>query len=215
MALVALILAALAYPFAAAIEWLKRPRLEAKLEGAWVGATPTDWTFAHVWIRNRPLPRGLRSILVRETASAATATLKFSKARQQVLPQIPARWSSKREPTKQEIGPTIEGSEWRELITTYLPEVVPQTLTNDLTPGKWEEVAVAVLFADGQAYAWGAESYSAGGRREDWKLERGEYEVAISVESSGISKTFEFRLDNFAADFSRFRLRSGDGTDRA
>jgi hypothetical protein len=86
------------------------------------------------------------------------------------------------------------------------PSLVPQTLANDLAPGHWEEVAVAILFDDGQAFAWGAESYSAGGRRVDWSLERGDYEVSVRVASSGIQKVFRFRLDNLAIDFSRFRL---------
>jgi hypothetical protein len=69
-------------------------------------------------------------------------------------------------------------------------------------------VAVAILFQDGEAFAWGAESYAEGGRRRDWKLERGEYDVAIRVESSGIRRTFRFKLDNLAADFSRFGLNA-------
>ncbi len=221
---IALILAAIAVALPFLIEWLKRPRLEAKVEGHWLGRTPTPWTFAHVWIRNRPLPPIIRGVLVRESATACTATVEFSKGGERVLPEIPARWSSRPEPTKVELEPLTEGPAasaagtgaavmagtpevHQNVIVRYEPSMVPQSLTNDLAPGRWEEVAVAILFDDGEAFAWGAESYAAGGRRTDWRLDRGEYNVAIRVESSGLRKTLRFKLDNLAADFSRFGLK--------
>jgi len=211
---VVLILAVAALLLPVTIELLKRPRLQAKVEGHWVGKTPTAWTFAHVWIRNKPLPPIIRNVLVRESADSSTATVEIRKGNDRVLPEIPARWSSQPEPNRIEpitdLGVALVAAKSGQSMparVVYDPALVPQSLTIDLAPGRWEEVAVAILFADGQAFAWGAESYAEGGRRSDWKLDRGEYEVAIRIESSGIRKTFKFRLDNLAADFSRFGLK--------
>jgi hypothetical protein len=161
-------------------------------------------------------PGHIRNVLIRESAAGCRATIQVSKGGEHILPEIPARWSSRPEPMRVETlddhGMAILAAEAGQVMPVqtqlvYDQSMVPQTLTNDLGPGRWEEVAVAILFDDGAAFVWGAESYAEGGRRAEWQLDRGEYDVALRVESSGIRKTFTFKLDNLAADFSRFGFK--------
>jgi hypothetical protein len=198
--------AALALPVA--IEAVKRPRIEMRLE-PWVPQTPVAWTFATVWVRVKPLPHGISALLVRETATSATATVEFRQGGRRVLPEVPARWSAQREPVEAEVKGYVAGQPVIEF--KYTPEAVPRTKVHDLAPGRWEEIAVAVLRDDGEAYAFGAESYGwPEWRRGEWKLERGEYEVTVRIESAGPTMTKRLRLDNLTTDFSRFRLREFD-----
>lgn len=170
-------------------------------------SNPVAWTFATVWVRVEPLPRGIKAILVRESATGATATVEFRQSGRRVLPEVAARWSSQREPVEADVKGFVAGQPIIEF--KYTPEALPRTNVHDLTPGRWEEVAVAVLRDDGEAYAFGAESYAfPEWRRPEWKLERGEYEVTLRIESAGPSATKRFRLDNLTADFNRFRLRN-------
>jgi len=204
--LLVLILAivALAVPFV--IESLKRPRIEMKAE-RWVPQGPVQWTFAVVHVRVRPLPRLIRSVLVRESAAGCTATVEFRQNGELVMPEVPARWSSRPEPVRLEIR---QSANVTQLVGVYVPENVPQTKTLDLAPGRWEEVAVAILRDDGEAFAFGAESYAHNEwRNPAWKLDRGVYVVTVRVEASGLSASGQFRLDNLAADFNRFRLTAG------
>jgi hypothetical protein len=162
------------------------------------------WTFATVYIRVRPLARGLRSILTRQSATGCTATIEFRQQGDLVLPEIPARWSSRREPLEPQIV-TSGGNP--QLVFKYVPGDVPQTKTLDLAPGQWEEVAVAIQRQDGTASAFGAESYAAPDWRYlGWDLKQGVYDVTVRVESSGISASRRFKLDNLKPDFARFRL---------
>lgn len=198
---IGLAVAALTLPVV--IEALKRPRIEIVAHD-WHGQTNTPWHFAAAWVRNRPLHPLLARVLVRQSATAATATIEFRKAGQKVLPEIAGRWSSKPEPIR--AVPVAQG---QTLIVQYDPTMVPDTQVVDLAPGHWEEVAVAILHARSDAYAFGAESYQHGNppfSNPAWKLDRAEYQVTVTVQSSGVSATRTLKLDNLAADFSRFKL---------
>lgn len=197
-------LAAAALALPVVIEAVKRPRIEMKVE-PWVPQLPVQWQFATVWVRVRPLPRGLSALLVRESATGATTTIEFRQGGRRVIPEVAARWSAQREPIEAEVKGYVAAQPIIEL--RYKPDAVPRTKVHDLAPGRWEEVAVAVLRDDGEAYAFGAESYAyPEWRRPEWKLERGEYDVTVRIESAGPSATRQFRLDNLAPDFNRFRL---------
>lgn len=226
MEVLALVLAGVAIVIVFAIELIKRPRIEIDAR-PWAPKQPVPWTFAVVHVRNKPLPHVLRSLFVRQMAAGATVTLDFKKDGARVMPQIPGRWSSRPEPLRLETGgpgslaaalsaQSASAAHSSTAVSpmsapttvkwTFEPSLVPQTLAQDLAPGHWEEVAVAILLQTGPAFGWGAESYAHGGQNPAWKLDRGEYEVTVRVDSSGISKERTFRLDNLAVDFGRFRL---------
>ncbi len=131
-----------------------------------------------------------------------------------VLPEVPARWSSRPEPLRTDYvdpDPSLGLPKGAQLVRrTPDPALVPQTLVLDLpASGRWEEVAVAVLKADGEAYAWGAESYLfSGWRNPVWRLQRGTYDVTVRLEASGATTASCFKLDNLTTDFARFELRT-------
>ncbi len=212
-----LVIAIAALLLPVAIEALKRPRIEV-IAHDWRGQTSTPWHFATAHVRNRALHSALARLLVRQSATAATATIEFRKGGAKVLPEIAGRWSSRPEPLRFEMvddqGIAVvaaKSGQQAPPITrvVYDLTLVPATLTLDLAPGKWEEVAVAILHDGGDAYAFGAESYGYGPppfSNPAWKLDRAEYDVTVTVQSSGVSATRTFKLDNLAADFSRFKL---------
>jgi hypothetical protein len=210
-----LALIALALPFA--IERIKRPRIEIEAR-PWSPRNPVPWTFAVVSVRNKPLPRVLRAILVREIAADCSVTLEFRRSGELAVPEVPARWSSRPEPLRIEpVSPgagtttaasaSSSGTTVGQVRFNFDLSMVPATLRQDLAPGRWEEIAVAILHQGGDAYGWGAMSYAfAGGNNPDWRLDRGVYEVTVRAQSSGISEAARFKLDNLSADFARFKL---------
>ncbi len=74
MEILALVLALVALPLPFLIELVKRPRIEIAAR-PWSASNPVPWTFATVSIRNKPMPRLLRWLLVRDIAAASTVTL--------------------------------------------------------------------------------------------------------------------------------------------
>ena len=80
-------------------------------------------------------------------------------------------------------------------------------MTYDLPAGdRWEEIAIAILLQEGDAYGFGANSYQFPlWRNPTWQLPRGVYTVTIKLDASGVSKTERFKLDNLKTDFARFR----------
>lgn len=124
---IGLAVAALALPIA--IEGLKRPRVEI-VSHDWHGQTNTPWHFATAYIRNRPLHPLLARVLVRQSATAATATIEFRKAGQKVLPEIAGRWSSRPEPIQ--MIPVAQG---QTVIVQYDPAMVPDYAGDRSCPG--------------------------------------------------------------------------------
>jgi len=120
------------------------------------------------------------------------------------LPVVPGRWSSHPEPVRSVL--VKDEADAPSFVVQYDPTLTPQTRRLDVAAGDTgEEVAVAILRADGTAHAWGAESYAFPGcSNPDWELKRLIYDVRVSVTASGISKNRTVRLDNLTVDFAQF-----------
>jgi hypothetical protein len=72
-----------------------------------------------------------------------------------------------------------------------------------------EEVAVAILLNDGNAFAFSEDSYAHPGfANPAWQLTRGDYRVVIRVSGSNFRECRQdFKLVYEDGDFSKFRLR--------
>ena len=194
------------------LEWLRKPRLEVKAE-RWNPSGPAPWSFAVVHVRNKPLAPWVP--LARMTAEACRATIEFRKGEERdlAIPEIDARWSARPEPIKRDlVDPPADVADdapagAKLVIEQYDPEAVPSTLILDLpASNRWEEIAIAIIHQDGDAYGFGARSYAHQlWRNPAWKLDRGVYSVTVHIEASSVSKTETFKLDNLKADFARFR----------
>lgn len=196
-----------------ALEWLKRPRLEVMAE-TWKPSGPTAWWFAVAHVRNKPLSLLLRGWLVRQSATGCEITLQFRDAAQSVptLPDVAARWSANREPiTLAPQPPSTPGGQVT-YVAAYDPTLVPDTRRFDVPPsGIGQEVAVAIIRADNNAFIFGAESYAHPMfGNPQWQLGRQIYDVEVIAESSGIRAVGRFRLDNRAASYASFRLTRRD-----
>jgi hypothetical protein len=208
---VALAAAALAIIFI--VEWLKRPRLEIAAR-PWRAPGPVPWVFAAVEIRNKPIFRPLRALLVRDSAKGCEVSLEFRTPGQKhlAISEVRARWSHQPEPIRSVPVATSTASQPGasspsvQFVPQYDPALVPQTLRFDVPAGDvGYEVGIAILRADGTAHAWGADSYAF----QDWKnpawaLGRQIYEVTVRARASGITKTRRFRLNNLAPNFATF-----------
>ena len=192
------------------LEWLRKPRIEVRAE-RWNPAGPFPWTFAVVHVRNRPLPSWVP--LARLTAESCRALIEFRRGEENdlAIPEIDARWSSRPEPIRQDLvdpPKDLDAPEGAKLVIQHFdPGAVSHTMTYDLPAGdRWEELAIAILHQEGDAYGFGANSYQfALWRNPTWQLPRGVYTVTIKLDASGVSKTERFKLDNLKTDFARFR----------
>lgn len=195
------VLGAMALVLGPVIAALRGPRVQIR-ETPWAPASPVPWTFATVGIRNAPPPRWI-PFLARETALACRATIQFYRRGEAVTSPIAGRWSDRPEPIRAELVDPATG----QVIGMLAPDLIPESQVYDLVAGgRWEEVAVAVL-RDGEAYAWGAESYGfPNWRNPEWKLERGEYDVTVSAAASGKTWTRRFRLSYLSNRMNEFRL---------
>jgi hypothetical protein len=216
---VGIVLGGAALAVAIGIEWAKRPRLSIE-PSEFAAQAPVAWTFAAVWVRNKPMPRVVRWFLVREAAQACRATVDFftwgTDAR--AVPSVRGRWSGNPEPLRTvrvDTGPTnamAYAASGQQPPVTFCAQYDPT-----LDPGEHdvrssdggEQVAVAVLRADGSrnAYAWGTESYAYPlWEKPEWRLPHGTYKVVVSIEANGVSKQRAFKLEFLDNDFSKFRL---------
>jgi hypothetical protein len=178
---------------------LRKPKLEVRTR-PWKPREPVPWRFAVVDIRNSSPPRWA-PFLTRETASDCRVEIQFYRQDKAATPPIEARWSDRPEPFRLSPDPYS-----RTLVPVPAPELIPDSRWYDLpADDRWREVAVAVLL-DGEAYGWGAESYLHGWRNPDWKLERGDYEVRLSIRGGGVKKVAKFRLPYLSDDNSTFQL---------
>lgn len=185
--------------------FVRRPRVEVHA-AVWVARDPVPWHFATVGIRNAPPPRWFP--VARLPALSSRVSVAFwQNGDNLAVGPVPARWSARSEPIRS--YPVAQGDGFG-LVQIPAAELLPDTYEYDLLAGgRWEEVAVAVLLDDG-AFAWGAESYFHNWRNPDWKLDRGEYDVAVTVEHSGGRDTESFTLRYLSDDHDEFRLRSRD-----
>jgi len=213
------ILGAMALVVAIGIEWAKRPRLTIEA-ASFASSGPTAWTFAPVWVRNKPMTPLLRWFLSREPAQGCRATLDFytwgTDAR--AIPSVPGRWSGNPEPLRRvRIEPsnktvTASTGGGSHTVMQYLAEYDPTIDSREFdvrASEAGEQVAVAVLRADGSgdAYAWGTESYAYPlWEKPEWRLVHGTYRVVVTIEANSMRKQREFKLEFLDNDFAKFRL---------
>ena len=136
--------------FTPVVVFVRRPviRVRSKI---WVADTHVPWRFAAVDICNQRPPRW--AVLVnRETATSCRVLLEFRRRGELAIPPVRARWSGRPEPLRSHPVTRPDGSV--EFVTIPAPELVPESTSFDLpATGAWEEVAVAVLQDDGEAFA--------------------------------------------------------------
>lgn len=190
-----------------AVERAKRPRLELQAP-RWQAAHPVEWQFATVGVRNKPLRRPFSAVLTRQSAAGCTVWIEFRRVdrTELAIPRLPGRWSAHPEPIRlQPGGATIGGIK---MVPMFDPSLVPPSYQLDVSPGDTsQEIAVAVLRSDGEAYGFTAESYQyPEWRNPAWKLEKGQYEVTVMAEASGSRAVRAFRLDHLAGSFADFYL---------
>jgi hypothetical protein len=147
----ALGLSVLAIVLFVAVEWIKRPKLTVA-QSPFSPSGPTDWTFASVQIRNKPLRRPWRWFLSRESAQGCKVSIDFLRWADEtrVMQTVPGRWSSHPEPFR-----TVRID--RPTIPEALADTLPYRLEYDPTidareqtvaaSRDGEEVAVAILIS--------------------------------------------------------------------
>lgn len=200
------------------IEWLKRPQLQIE-PSPWAPQGPVGWTFAAVRVRNEPLPTVFRWLLIREVAQGCVVSIDFFKwdSKERVVQTVTGRWSSHPEPLR-----AIPSNPPQPLAAsgtaTTSPTYAPFSLSFDstlvkreqdipVTKGGGEEVAVAVLLAFDEAFAFTDSSYA----HPNWgdpnlALSHGTYRVLVRVEGSSVDAEQAFRLEYLSKDFAKFRL---------
>jgi hypothetical protein len=221
LAVLGIALALFAVALTIAIERLKRPRLTIRTS-TFQPSEPITWTFAAVRVVNDPrLPKGLGSIITRQSADGCAVTLEFRRRGEKALafPPVDGRWSSQPEPLRREpvaIQPTEVGGGISlagpaptqiQFVESFDLGMAMSARRLNVSPGHdGEEVAVAVLKDDGKAYAWGAESYAyPGWAHPEWELQRGEYELTVRVTAAGVETERPFLLPFLSNDFARFK----------
>jgi hypothetical protein len=211
----ALLVAAIGIALLVVVERLRRPRLEIR-PATWDQVAP--WKFAVVHVFNRPgMPRGF-GFLTRNSADGCEATLEFRKHGESELAFSPvaARWSSRPEPGAKVVLPQAAvlsqaiaasaGSSPSMLSRTSQPFVVDvfdagravESRSWDVAAGpRGQEIAVAVLTAADEAYAWGSESQRfPNWDNPDWRLDQpGEYDVTVRLDASGVQAEESFTLE--------------------
>lgn len=219
MEVVGIALGAAALIVAIGIEWAKRPRLSIE-PGEFYAQGPVNWTFAAVWVRNRPMRAPLRWFLAREAAQACRATLDFYTwgTDTRVIPSVPGRWSGNPEPLR---AVRMDPDPSNALAYAAAGSVPPVQFFAQYDPtldlrehdvrasADGEQIAVAVLRADGSgdAHAWGTESYAHPlWEKPEWRLPHATYRIVVTVESTSVMKRDEFKLEFLDNDFSKFRL---------
>lgn len=180
----------------------ERPRLRIQ-RSPW--ADPSrPWKFVAIRVLNLPLTPKLAWLFNRRSADGCEVHISFQRrGEQQPRVSMSGRWSGHPEPVRLELRgepPTVVG--------IYDPTLVPSSYRFDVpATGAWQEVAVAVL-RDGEVYAFSAESYAyPDWKRPDWRLEPGEWDVAVTAAAAHARENAKFRLRITDNDFD---LTEGD-----
>jgi hypothetical protein len=182
---------------------LSRPRIEIT-PSQWIPARPTQWTFATVQIRNKPLGGPLGAVLTRRTAQGCSINTDFLRGGtgDRIMPTVPSQWIG-----REELADAVPYSP--EIIAaSYAGAVTMDSRLRDIPVSySGEEVAVAVLSAAG-AFAFSSESYmhDAFGNPA-WRLAYGTYRIVVHVTGSGVDCKRAFKLEYLSSDFSKFRLQ--------
>lgn len=221
LAIVALVLA-LAVPLG--IERAKKPRLELT-PSTWSAQGAVPFTFAVFRVQNKPISWWpANKLLSRDLAQACKVTLEYQQwatgARVATIPVLQGRWSSHTEPFRIRpadlpgspgfSGPPASGApsppgqlvQWTFDPSMDTPEQdIPATTDGD-------EIAVAILRADGSAYVFNNDSYARPGfdgpKRQ---LATGDYRIVARVTGANFAEcSREFKLAFEDGNFSKFRL---------
>lgn len=194
---------------------LRRPRIEIRTR-PWRPRDPVPWAFAVIDVRNAASPRWI-PFLTRETAFGCEIAIQFFRNSEAATEPIAARWSDRPEPIRYQIVDSgvlgaPPGTAVR--IGVLAPDLVPPSKTYDLPAGgRWQEVAVAVL-RDKEAYGWGADSYAYDWKNPNWKLDRGVYDVRLTIQWNGGSMEKRFALPFLSTDIGGFELTPPHSTVR-
>lgn len=79
----------------------------------------------------------------------------------------------------------------------YDPIRFTQLQRMDIYAGEYEDLDVAVRFKeDRECYGWNDESYRVSGRNPDWRLDKDQYLIKLTLRSSGEKVSKKFRLLN-------------------
>ncbi len=212
---------ALAAPFV--IEILKRPRLEV-VPVTWRPHRAFPFTFASVGVRNKPLPKLLGMLLSREVAQACEIFIDYYKWEHpdvKIFDSIQGRWDSHPQPERvvivsrdaEEKGTADAGDPDTGVLgerTEFAPSLDP-SIQEDIVPGSDRgQVSVAILTANGEAFAFANESYAHGPLLGNpaWKLPMSTYRIVVRVRASNVNREyrFAFRLEYLSNDFAKFQL---------
>ena len=215
------LVAAFAVPFT--IEALKRPRLAID-SGIWAPGGVVLWTFAVVRVRNKLLPWRLDKVLSREVAQACKVHVDFYRwdETSRLFQPLPGRWSSHPEPIRLAQGPAISAG----MPVSGVPAGNPATQgaarviydpsldsqDQDVAVSvEGEEVAVAILRYDGEAYAFSNGSYAHElFGNPAWLLPRGTYRIDVRVQGSNTGEYLRsFKLEFLSSNFADFKLQTG------
>jgi hypothetical protein len=202
----------------AAIEYLKKPRLQLAHEDP-----PVDQQYAQhpakharfvrVRVKNLAMPTLLRW-LGRAAAYQCIGYVRFhhidngaplfSKA-------MPVRWSGSAEPVSVQVLP--DGN----VIQVFDPVRYDSGFRRDCFPGSEEIADVAAKFDDDEeCYGWSNETYlpGKGWRNQDYRLPKGRYIVVVTIQSAGENISEVFQLEN-SLGRQHFRLLPATAADRA
>lgn len=208
LAVIGVVLATLALALPIGIERLRRPRLVVRA-GEWSPREDLPWEFVVIGVANEPLTGFLGHLFTRQSAEGCEVSLTFTREGiiKPPIYRLPARWSGHPEPYR--LTPAgVSGGQPR-LVPMFDHALVPPSYRWDVAPtGRPEEVAVAVR-RDGEAHAFSAESYAYDRwRKGEWKLEPGNYQVAVRAGAAGAEAARTFGL--VVTERDEFELRELD-----
>jgi hypothetical protein len=201
------------------IERLKRPQLKIA-QDRWFPEGPVRWTLAVARARNKPLGFPLNKILTREAAQNCIVSVDYYKwgTDEKVTPTLLGLWPNHREsprlPPSSTSSPVLEGdvSEDEPTAATGIPlvpvyEPTLDSLEQDIAVSSaGEQVAVAMLRDDGEAFGFSNEFYVGGNLF--WPLPKGTYRVVVKVRGSNVDEQQQgFRLEYLSNKFGDFQLR--------
>jgi len=138
------------------------------------------WKFFRVWVKNKSMSRWLHW-LVRETAENCRAIINIEGIDNETHVAYKGRWAS---------TPEIPNILYAAVVKITHPDPVSIRAS--------EKEALDIITKhekDLGAYSWNNESYFHNWRNPNYKLERGQYRVRVTVDTkNGISATKEFAL---------------------
>lgn len=182
------------------LELCKRPYLTIKVgsvaEGQFRDESP--YRFVHVSIRNKRASKLFSLISDRSVAFSCQARLEVRSAdtgNRVIDEEIIARWAG----TPEIVQPVSisPGSP-----TRYIPDItkLPMGRKMDIIPDHNEEIDIVIKFEDEpECYIFSNESYLAGSplwRKPDWRLDKGIYDILVTVVCGSIQKSKHFILEN-------------------